>query len=541
MKKEQVTKFDLESAFRALDELEIPKVNGGVKSNRMNLREATKRVDRLSMLIEDYYDVGNTEDLQEASEEREDEIAKAKLARIEKIVDLDAESGDDILPSYVGKIIIQCPQCMTLFYKKPEDVIPSDEDPDTVNVGEECQHCGNNDGYTLIGKVAAEEGTDLGAEAAYEEEPSEDMDLGELPTDLGGDEENTEISDNENEEGGLDELEPMEMPEENNEEGNEEELKEAAFKQFLKKNQLTENITNDENEILWNIGTMDGDYIGQVYAQDETSAQDIAEFLWPEFGSELCVTGESTEIDNDRIIDTPEKFAHQKLGEAINPELSKKLEEHNAFINYLQSEIKKAENELKTAKNEEIKSTIQSKIDTLSQELDNALPDSLKGAATDTDELPELSDLPDDAVEEDTIDVSDNEDVDANEGEDKKDSKPLKESDEENQPDAEQKNDEATKKADDMDTVKDYIKTSLNRLHHERYAEKINDFEFVATLGSDVKLDFDRKQVKLGKMLITNVNDTNKLDDVVTKIIAQFNEKSPKNISESKKADISSM
>ena len=57
-----------------------------------------------------------------AQEEREAEVAKAKLARIEKIVDLDADSEEDLLPSYVGKVIIQCPQCMTLFYKNQEDI-----------------------------------------------------------------------------------------------------------------------------------------------------------------------------------------------------------------------------------------------------------------------------------------------------------------------------------------------------------------------------------------------------------------------------------
>ena len=65
----------------------------------------------------------------------------------------EAESEDDLLPSYVGKVIIQCPQCMTLFYKNQEDIEKSEENPDVVNINETCQHCGNNSGYTLIGKV----------------------------------------------------------------------------------------------------------------------------------------------------------------------------------------------------------------------------------------------------------------------------------------------------------------------------------------------------------------------------------------------------
>lgn len=151
--KESVTKFDLEAAFKALDEIEIPAAEKGIKANKPALTEIFSRKSKLDVLIEEYYDIGNNEELSDAKEAREAEVAKAKLARIEKIVDLDAESPEDLLTTYVGKFIIQCPQCMTLFYKNPEDVEESEEDPTTVNVNEVCQHCGNESGYTLIGKV----------------------------------------------------------------------------------------------------------------------------------------------------------------------------------------------------------------------------------------------------------------------------------------------------------------------------------------------------------------------------------------------------
>ena len=154
--KERVTKFDLENAFKALDEIAIPKV-GKVRPNRPDLKESVKRVDRTSILVEDYYDLYNREDVNELKEDREAEIASAKLAKIEKIVDLDAESPEDLQPTYVGKTIIQCPQCLTLFYKDPADIVVSEENPEIVNVEEVCQHCGNDSGYTVIGKVAEEE------------------------------------------------------------------------------------------------------------------------------------------------------------------------------------------------------------------------------------------------------------------------------------------------------------------------------------------------------------------------------------------------
>jgi hypothetical protein len=158
--KESITKFDLETAFKALDEIEIPTVTK-VRANRPALTEIFSHKSKFDALMEEYYDVGSMAELDDAKEAREAEVAQAKLARIEKIVDLDAETPEDLLPSYVGKFIMQCPQCMTLFYKNPEDVEASEEDPNTVNVNEVCQHCGNEAGYTLIGKVgeATEEET----------------------------------------------------------------------------------------------------------------------------------------------------------------------------------------------------------------------------------------------------------------------------------------------------------------------------------------------------------------------------------------------
>lgn len=153
--KESITKFDLEAAFKALDELDIPVAEKGIKANKPALTEIFSRKTKFDALMEEYYDISNMSELDDARTAREAEVAQAKLARIEKIVDLDAESPEDLLPSYVGKFIMQCPQCMTLFYKDPDDVEASEDDPATVNVNEVCQHCGNDSGYTLIGKVGA--------------------------------------------------------------------------------------------------------------------------------------------------------------------------------------------------------------------------------------------------------------------------------------------------------------------------------------------------------------------------------------------------
>ncbi len=173
MKKETVTMFNLEAAFKALDEIDAPKTSGErFKANRVNLKEYFNTKTAHEVLVEDYFDVNDTDDLNAAKEEREAEVAKAKLARIEKIVDLDAETEEDILPSYVGKMIMQCPQCMTLFYKNEEDIEKSEETPDVVNINEICQHCGNSSGYTLVGKVGG-----------IDESEAENFDLDEIEVD----------------------------------------------------------------------------------------------------------------------------------------------------------------------------------------------------------------------------------------------------------------------------------------------------------------------------------------------------------------------
>ena len=184
--KESITKFDLEAAFKALDDLETPTAEKGIRANKPALNEIFSRKSKFDALFEEYYDIGSNDELSEAQEAREAEVAKAKLARIEKIVDLDADSPDELLASYVGKYIIQCPQCMTLFYKNPEDVETSEEDSSMVNINEVCQHCGNESGYTLIGKVGEAE-EELPAETAEATNEEGEDAVAEEPADEGAD------------------------------------------------------------------------------------------------------------------------------------------------------------------------------------------------------------------------------------------------------------------------------------------------------------------------------------------------------------------
>ena len=275
--KESITKFDLEAAFKALDELETPKAERGIKSNRAALNEIFSRKTKFDALFEEYYDVSNTEELSDAQNNREAEIAKAKLARIEKIVDLDAQSPDELLASYVGKYIIQCPQCMTLFYKNQEDVEASEEDETNVNVGEACQHCGNESGYTLIGKVGAaeeeapaaeepatetadEETTDLSVEedsAAEAEEPAaenaaeDDFDLdAALPALAGGGDEEEDTAKEESFENRYEGNYLLEQLTEEAEENTEMDISDAEFKELLNSDEFSRTISEKSAQAM---------------------------------------------------------------------------------------------------------------------------------------------------------------------------------------------------------------------------------------------------------------------------------------------------
>ncbi len=402
MNREKITRFNLDDAFKALDDIEYSK-SDKVESN--SLHESFKRVDKTEALMEEYYKISNPRDLEDTKEEREDEIAKAKLAKIEKIVDLDAESPEDLQPSYVGKMIIQCPQCMTLFYKDPSDVVHSEDDPDTVNVGEKCQHCGNEEGYSIIGKVGevtpeeAEQFEEVPEETAEEtpaEEPAE-----ELP-------ENEEAAAEEESSEGKEE----ELPELEEEPAEEEKLTES--KNILEeqvKNALAEDVEEEteepaeeaeekpeEEEVKEEGDEEDEEELPEVaFSAEEVKevAANVATEVAPEEDAEVIAdkvdevvdaaveakaeeehTEEETEEEDAE--EDPEEEQEELIESAKESDLSKKLKEHNDYIETLQDEIKKEEEAVKVAKNEFIKKLHENNLASLKAALDKAIPEEVK-------------------------------------------------------------------------------------------------------------------------------------------------------------------
>lgn len=430
MNREKITRFNLDDAFKALDDIEYSK-SDKVESN--SLHESFKRVDKTEALMEEYYKLSNTRDLEDAKEEREDEIAKAKLAKIEKIVDLDAESPEDLQPSYVGKMIIQCPQCMTLFYKDPSDVVHSEDDPDTVNVSEKCQHCGNEEGYSIIGKVgevtpeeaekfeevpeetaeetpAEEPAEELpeneSEDAAAEEESSEDKEeeLPELEEEPAEEEKLTESKNvleeqvknalaeeaEEETEEPAEEAEKEEEPEEEAEEEGDDEAdeKEENEEEKHEEEKTPLDVIKDKVDIH---GKEDTIVIAEKGQLDNPEAPKIEvkvseeekEILEPEFHEE--------EPEEEHVEEEQEELNES----AKESDLSKKLKEHNDYIETLQDEIKKEEEAVKVAKNEFIKKLHENNLASLKAALDKAIPEEVK-AEEAIDDLP----TPEEAAEE---------------------------------------------------------------------------------------------------------------------------------------------
>ena len=298
--KESITKFDLEAAFKALDEIEIPLAEKGIKANKPALTEIFSRKSKFDALFEEYYDIGNTEELSDAKEVREAEVAKAKLARIEKIVDLDAESPEDLLTSYVGKYIIQCPQCMTLFYKNPEDVEESEDDSTVVNVNEVCQHCGNESGYTLVGKVGEatpEEPNTGDTEFEATDETAENVDETESDT------ENSEETTGDEEDFDLDsDLEELDL----NIEEDESETNESLSAEATTTTSLTEDLTED--------------------TELETSAEDFEKLInSPEFKKPISDTDARAMMQE--INDTEKSSKKDDVKESADLSAPEKLQE----------------------------------------------------------------------------------------------------------------------------------------------------------------------------------------------------------------------
>lgn len=145
------------------------------------------------------FSVRNKDEMQQAKEVVD---AVQEEDRVEQIVDVNAETVEDLKKSYIGSTILQCPVCHTMIYKDPKDLVKVEgenaEGEKLYNEGEDCPHCGAKEGFALVGQVAsldvnpeqqpeppmvepqAEEQPEGEPEEKKEEEPKPEEDMVEL-------------------------------------------------------------------------------------------------------------------------------------------------------------------------------------------------------------------------------------------------------------------------------------------------------------------------------------------------------------------------
>ena len=70
---------------------------------------------------------------------------------VARVIDPEAEYEEDVKPSYIGKVIINCNVCHSYIFENKEDIIV-DEDG-TVNSEMECPYCGEVAGFAIVGKI----------------------------------------------------------------------------------------------------------------------------------------------------------------------------------------------------------------------------------------------------------------------------------------------------------------------------------------------------------------------------------------------------
>ena len=123
----------------------------------------------LELLDDTFYDIDDKEDIEKLQKSLDSDVDD-ELDDVEMIVDLEADNEEDLKDSYVGQVLLFCPVCHTIHYANKEDVIPSEENPELVNIEEQCPHCNEVGGFEVVGEVAPY-GED---ETTSEDEPTED-------------------------------------------------------------------------------------------------------------------------------------------------------------------------------------------------------------------------------------------------------------------------------------------------------------------------------------------------------------------------------
>ena len=97
-----------------------------------------------------------TEELFRADDEGINELSDFMSSDVDNeekisIIDMDAETEDDLQDSYVGKVIVDCNVCHSHVFKDKEDITLNDAGE--LDLEEDCPYCGENNGFVIVGEI----------------------------------------------------------------------------------------------------------------------------------------------------------------------------------------------------------------------------------------------------------------------------------------------------------------------------------------------------------------------------------------------------
>lgn len=135
------------------------------------LNEAFKR---LEILDEEMFNT-SADGISALNNFMEDEFDKEEI----RVIDPEATSDEELQPSYVGKVIINCNVCHSHIFEDKENIHIDEEG--YVNTEETCPYCGEQEGFVIIGEIRpyAEETEETPEQepVANTDEPVEDTEV----------------------------------------------------------------------------------------------------------------------------------------------------------------------------------------------------------------------------------------------------------------------------------------------------------------------------------------------------------------------------
>lgn len=259
------------------------------------------------------------------------------------IIDMDAETEDDLQVSYIGKIICECNVCHSHIFRTVDEI--SIDAEGIVEIDQDCPYCGEDNGFVIIGQIQEFnpiEAEESEANITDEEKPTEDAESEELENAAEEAEEITdETSDDTDTLDSSEETDAEDSAEVDDIESIDESLTEASPRKYkphtlrllkligspLADESLSEDFKNVTIETDDQLMTMSSEESGKVTVTTEPIQAEAEE---NELVAEEAEAGEVAETESEVISPVAEETKDEIIADAADPELKAELEAETA-------------------------------------------------------------------------------------------------------------------------------------------------------------------------------------------------------------------